>query len=154
MQKPAKQRLVEHTTMNGAGCLIWDGPIGTGGYGSMIFRCDGVKKYLRAHRVAYEAYRGPIPDGQIVMHTCDIPACVNPNHLRLGTHADNMADKVAKGRHRNPARDSNGATKLNQAAVVVVLDSKLSVQTLAAAFGVTICTINRIRREARRAKRI
>jgi hypothetical protein len=47
----------------------------------------------------WEETRGPIPDGLHVLHRCDIPACVNIDHLFLGTHSDNMQDIVAKGRH-------------------------------------------------------
>ena len=54
-----------------------------------------------AHRIAYTLTYGPIPDGIEVMHICDTPACCNPSHLRLGTHADNMADMANKGRSRH-----------------------------------------------------
>jgi hypothetical protein len=56
-------------------------------------------KYIRLHRLVYQVLHGPIPEGILVMHTCDNPLCINPLHLTLGTHADNQADKVAKGRH-------------------------------------------------------
>jgi hypothetical protein len=54
--------------------------------------------YVLAHRAMYEFKTGPIPVGKVVMHTCDVPLCVNPAHLRLGTQADNLIDMRAKGR--------------------------------------------------------
>jgi len=58
-------------------------------------------KMIRSHRVSYEIHRGPIPDGLCVLHECDNPTCVNPQHLFVGTHQDNADDKMAKGRHTN-----------------------------------------------------
>lgn len=53
---------------------------------------------MRAHRLIYEWVVGFIPDGMVILHTCDVPHCVNPNHLRLGTQADNVRDMIEKGR--------------------------------------------------------
>jgi hypothetical protein len=66
----------------------------------------------RAHRVAWYLLRGEIPTGQHVMHTCDNPRCVNPDHLQLGTHAANMHDMARKGRANTmPAQVSRLANR-------------------------------------------
>jgi hypothetical protein len=83
-------------------CWEWRGSQGTRGYGS--FRTDG--KTVRAHRMAYELARGPIPDGMMICHHCDNPPCCNPAHLFLGTAGDNVRDMVAKGRNRRRSDES------------------------------------------------
>lgn len=76
------------------GCWLWTGEIGISGYG----RFWAKNRKHRAHRFSYEAYKGEIPEGLIVLHSCDNPRCVNPDHLRVGTHYDNSQDKIARGR--------------------------------------------------------
>lgn len=76
-------------------CWIWIGLKNKHGYGKLYFKKNTA---ARSHRVSYELFKGPIEEGLFVCHTCDIPACVNPDHLWLGTHQENMLDMIDKGR--------------------------------------------------------
>lgn len=86
------------------GCWEWQGHILPSGYGAVMAPCADKRHPMRAHRLAYELAVGPIPEGLHVLHHCDNPRCVNPEHLWLGTHADNMGDRGRKGRARLQAR--------------------------------------------------
>lgn len=81
-------------------CWLWHGTRDPHGYGILWVRGRNV----RAHRLSWELHYGPVPAGMNVLHHCDNPTCVRPDHLFLGTHADNVADKVAKGRQASGER--------------------------------------------------
>lgn len=85
-------------------CWKWTGAINQAGYGAFGNN--------HAHRTSYEITYGPIPDGLFILHKCDNPPCVNPNHLFVGTHQDNMRDMISKGRARyQKLRNANQQTE-------------------------------------------
>lgn len=100
-------------TRTGDGCWEWIGSRTLDNYGHIR-----VKGRLRpAHRVAYELVHGPLPAGAVMMHLCDNPPCVRPEHLRVGTSKENSDDKRTKGRSRAAAGEAHPAARLTEAAV-------------------------------------
>lgn len=102
---PAAEQLRVRIVVAASGCREWTGCSDSHGYGSI--RVDG--RQIGTHRFAWILANGPIPDGLNVLHHCDNPPCCQTEptpgypdgHLFLGTHTDNMADKIAKGRDQN-----------------------------------------------------
>lgn len=94
-------------------CWIWLAHRDNRGYGR--FSYNGVLKL--AHRCSWIIYRGPISDNLDVLHSCDNPTCVNPDHLAIGTHQKNMQDMVKRGRHKTRKGESNNQAKLTQSQV-------------------------------------
>ncbi len=106
---PTSERMARFTDRKARyRCWEWIGSKATSGYGHI--RIDG--RLRSAHRVAYEMVNGPIPDGMVVMHSCDNPSCVNPQHLSLGTKKVNSDDKFAKGRARFVSGTDHSLSKL------------------------------------------
>lgn len=122
------------------GCWLWTGPLNKG-YG----KCQAAGKTTGAHRVFYELFSGPIPDGLFVCHRCDTPLCVNPAHLFLGTPADNVQDALKKGRHRAPRGEANGLAVLSEAQVLAIYTDARTQGRVAAEYGVHPLTVSRIK---------
>lgn len=95
------------------GCWLWMA-CRNRGYGVMSVN----KKATTTHRYSWELHNGPIPDGLHVCHHCDNPRCVNPDHLFLGTHQDNMQDMINKGRMSKG--ETKGSSKLTEPQVHVI----------------------------------
>jgi hypothetical protein len=89
------ERFWSHVTRHADGCWLWMAAKGHKGYGAVGLPGG---KTAKAHRVSYELQFGPIPEAACVLHRCDVPACVRPTHLFLGSKADNNADMRSKGR--------------------------------------------------------
>jgi hypothetical protein len=102
------ERLLSRVKVNEeTGCWEWQGARSNVGYGKMTVVCSGKKTNKLTHRLSYEQFRGEIPAGMCVLHRCDVPYCINPDHLFLGTYEDNSRDMRNKG--REASGDRNGA---------------------------------------------
>jgi hypothetical protein len=126
---PLDVRLWSQVVVTDAGCWEWTGARSRRGYGSIGLGIGA--RVIRAHRAAWLLAHIVIPDGMQVLHSCDNPPCVNPSHLFLGTHQDNMDDKVRKGRQSRGAYHGH-ATVLTAADVPRIRGERAAGRTLRA----------------------
>lgn len=128
-------------------CWPWLGGLTYDGYGRMV--ADNNQR-IRCHRISWMLSYGPIPDHLKVLHKCDNPRCVNPNHLFLGTIAENNRDKMMKGRSSRCQGTEHGRAKLNNEQVIAIremLDSNMFTQTeIAIKFNISQGLVSCIRR--------
>lgn len=105
---PLQKRLESHIKIKSNGCWEWTGHTTCNGYGIIQLGGRLHRKRTRAHKVAYELYMGPIPEGMLVLHKCDNKLCVNPEHLELGDHSKNLKDAWGRGiRHPKKSKLSD-----------------------------------------------
>jgi hypothetical protein len=124
-----------------AGCWLWVGATNSSGYGHTTISYV----YRTAHRISWEVHRGPIPKNMLVLHKCDVPSCVNPDHLFLGTNFDNMQDKVKKGRANFPKGEDAGRAKLSTEEVLAIRNSAKSQRQLAKEYSIARSQVFRIK---------
>jgi hypothetical protein len=127
-----------------SGCWMWRGLVRPDGYGATRF--EGREQ--GAHRVAWQLFRGEIAKGIVVCHKCDVRACVNPEHLFLGTAAENVKDMTEKG--RSPRGEKHGSARLTAEQVsrikTMLAEDRLYMSEIAREFGVSQTTIGAIKR--------
>lgn len=139
------ERLIHGLAFDATDCWYWRGSHTKLGYG--VITAAGEK---RAHRAAWVLWNGSIPKGMNVLHKCDVRCCVNPDHLFLGTHKDNMQDMTSKGRGKVPRLrgDASPVRRLGSHAVSLIRQEYeaggVSQANLARKFGVAQATIHRI----------
>lgn len=120
-----------------SGCMLWLANCYPNGYGRL--------GHMGAHRASYLSSIGPIPAGLFVCHKCDVPSCVNPGHLFLGTALDNAQDRDKKGRRPAIVGEKQGSAKLTESAVLAIRADRRPLKEIAADFGVHIMTVSNIK---------
>jgi len=141
---PLKERLENLTEyIPECGCWILMTSTDTSGYARL-----GVNGKLRlAHRVSWEVHIGPIPEGVCVLHRCDTPSCVNPNHLFLGTKRDNTQDCINKKRRPVFNGEPHGMSLLSEEDVLKIRVDKRFQKSIAIEYGIDRTTVSDIQRK-------
>lgn len=118
-----------------SGCWLWLRATNELGYGQVFV---GSRKRVRAHRFSYERVNGPLMTGDNVLHKCDVPSCVNPDHLFVGTLKDNALDMAKKGRQH--------LQKLSVADVLAIRSDLRPLAKIAADYGIVFSNVSMIKR--------
>lgn len=141
------QRLVERFhqkyEVSPSGCWLWTASCAGKGYGQI--KVPGERRQMYAHRLSYLIHKGEVPEGKQICHTCDVPKCVNPEHLFVGTSQDNHDDMKAKDRSTHGIL--NKRAKLNEKMVrhiKVMLREGVPQQRVARAFDISQTEVSRI----------
>lgn len=122
-------------------CWKWNGATVTQGRG--VFRWNG--RVILATRIVWEITNRPVPEGQCVLHRCDVPWCCNPAHLFIGTHTDNMRDMISKHRNNQPKGERHRDAKLSDRDVLEIRKSTLPTSLIAQRFGVSKSAVSHAR---------
>ena len=135
------KRFWDKVNKSESGCWLWTScGRGYGGQGS--FKFEG--KTFGAHRFAWELVKGPIPHGMCVLHKCDVPKCVNPDHLFIGTQVENIQDRDKKERQARGEKVT--VSKLTAEQVLAIRADRRSDKAIADDYGVFFTAISKIKR--------
>jgi len=140
-RKSLQQRFEEKYIVHDNGCWLWSGACNVQGYGVISEN----RKAVLAHRASYELHVGEIPDDLCVLHHCDVPGCVRPDHLWLGTKADNSRDMANKGRHADFKGERHPQAKLVADQVREIRSAVGLQKTIAAQYGIARNHVSTIR---------
>ena len=142
-RRPLTERFHERAPSSGDGCWEWLGDRDENGYGRLLKGVALGHGYVYAHRLAYELAYGVPPGDRVVRHICDNPSCVRPDHLVLGSQAENVADRVERGRQHRGER--TGGVKLTAKQVIAIRQAfatgTISASALGRAYGVSRQTV-------------
>jgi hypothetical protein len=149
MDRETRNRFWKKVSLDPDPASCWEWKAGQGGTGYGQFWLDGKMQY--AHRVAWTLINGSIPKGEgyhgtCVLHECDNRVCVRPDHLFLGSNADNIRDKVKKGRQSRTRGEAQGNAKLTSADVYAIRSDPRTQCEIAADYGVGQAQVSRIKR--------
>lgn len=144
---PKRKKLKSHFYDNcipepNSGCWLWEGPVYSNMYGYVEIRDE---RYS-AHRFSFELSNGQIPNNMFVCHACDNPICVNPEHLFLGSHNDNMLDKARKNRGKGERHPS---ARLTASDVLTIRSDKRSHSMISKEYGIARQTVGDIKNRRR-----
>jgi hypothetical protein len=123
-----------------SGCLEFTGHKDKNGYGSLII---SGRINIRAHRLSYSCFKGPVPSDMLVCHSCDNPSCVEPSHLFLGDSSDNKNDSVRKG--RNVRGERSPSAILNSSQVLAIRQDTRDRRFIAADYGISRAAVDDVR---------
>lgn len=127
------------------GCWLWLGGSSSTGYGN--FHING--KQTRAHKAYYEHFKDAVPEGLCVLHKCDTPSCVNPEHLFIGTNRDNILDMIKKNRHKRKTGSGPGEKaanhRLTNEQVLAIRKDPRSLSIVGKEYGMDPSTIGKIK---------
>lgn len=140
---PDRVSAFESKVFKSDSCWIWKASKNSRGYGN--FWHEG--KSWKAHRFSYAMYCGSIPEGMDILHSCDNPSCVNPEHLRAGTHLQNMHDMISRGRSPDRRGENNGKSRLTRFGVQYIRDMYafgFKTPEIAKKFNINPSTVRRI----------